>query len=119
MKLDRLTVAAFADDLVIIGKSMEAAKELVMMVESSLKTIGLHLNVQKFALIHINWWIKTVRLIVTRNMRVWCMCSYHFVDDLETSEAEDQFQHIKQFTHSVQQQSAKQDVSEEDNVISQ
>lgn len=52
--LDSLTISAFADDIVVIGKSMNAAQELVMMVTSLLQNIGLQLNVQKSASINIH-----------------------------------------------------------------
>ncbi|KAJ4437465.1 hypothetical protein ANN_17609 [Periplaneta americana] len=38
------------------------------------------------------------KLRVTRNMRVWCVCNRHFDDDLEITEAENQFQLVKQFS---------------------
>ncbi|KAJ4436038.1 hypothetical protein ANN_18665 [Periplaneta americana] len=52
--LDSLTISAFADDIVVIGKSMNAAQELVMMVTSLLQNIGLQLNVHKSASINIH-----------------------------------------------------------------
>ncbi|KAJ4446513.1 hypothetical protein ANN_13209 [Periplaneta americana] len=52
--LDSLTISAFADDIVVIGKSMNAAQELIMMVTSLLQNIGLQLNVQKSASINIH-----------------------------------------------------------------
>ncbi|KAJ4427053.1 hypothetical protein ANN_26852, partial [Periplaneta americana] len=52
--LDSITMSAFADDIVLIGKSMNAAQELVMLVASLLQNIGLQLNVQKSAVINIH-----------------------------------------------------------------
>ena len=52
-ELDKLTLCAFADDLVVISNSLAGAHELVMMVISLLQKIGLQINCQKSALINI------------------------------------------------------------------
>lgn len=51
--LDHLSVAAFADDLVVIGQNMHAARELVMMTKYLLQQIGLQLNIAKSVSINI------------------------------------------------------------------
>ncbi|KAJ4448157.1 hypothetical protein ANN_10170 [Periplaneta americana] len=51
--LDNLTMPAFADDLVVIGKDMSAAQDLVLMVKELLEGIGLHINPNKSTSIDI------------------------------------------------------------------
>ncbi|KAJ4449704.1 hypothetical protein ANN_01108 [Periplaneta americana] len=51
--LDNLTMAAFADDLVVIGKDMSAAQDLVLMVKELLEGIGLYINPNKSTSINI------------------------------------------------------------------